>query len=94
MLGIVNSSFITFNKDKENIGDNDKTIEFIKSFNLNSQMTCHNFKEFRKIFDNIFKKPISSDVSTNIYQYLKKYIFNNYFQLINLDYYKIKAKKI
>ena len=55
----------TFNKNpKENEG---VINDLIESMNLTKELTCKNFKEFRKKFDELYQKELNIEMAKKIY---------------------------
>lgn len=64
MKGIVNPSFKNFNKDDKK---DDAALEYIRSLNLTSELTCKNYKEFKKKMDEYYAKPCNLERAYKIF---------------------------
>ena len=63
----MNPNLISFNKDDKK--ENNAVLEYIKSLNLTSELTCKNYKEFKKKMDEYYAKPLNVERANQIFMY-------------------------
>lgn len=61
----MNPNFKAFNKEDKK--ENDAALEYIKSLNLTSELTCKNYKEFKKKMDEYYAKPFNLERANQIF---------------------------